>query len=144
VIVSSPAFPDSPTVIAARERARLAAESKRTADAATDFSDRLLRTFLGLCENPRTRQRMLRMVKSSVGKGGADRTLYRMLNRTVVTPTAKATGIEASALRYELVCGQLVGLAMMRYVLQVEPVASTSTDEIVRALSPAIRATLKG
>jgi hypothetical protein len=142
--VSSPAYPDSPAVVAARERARLAAENRGTQDSATDFSVRLLRTFLGLCENPRTRRRMLRMVKSSVGSGGADRALYRMLNRTVVTPTAKAAGIEASALRYELVCGQLVGLAMMRYVLQVEPTASTSTEEIIRVFAPAIRATLKG
>jgi hypothetical protein len=104
----------------------------------------LLRTFLGLCENPRTRQRMLKLVRSSVGSGGADRALYRMLNRTVVTPTAKATGINASALRYELVCGQLVGLAMMRYVLRVEPVTSTSTEEIIQVFAPAIRATLKG
>lgn len=84
------------------------------------------------------------MVRSSVGSGSADRALYRMLNRTVVTPTAKATGINASALRYELVCGQLVGLAMMRYVLEVEPVASTTTEEIVQVFAPAIRATLKG
>ena len=142
--MNSPAYPDSPIVVAARERARLAAESKNAGDAATDFSVRLLRTFLGLCENPRTRQRVLKMVRASVGSGGGgDRALYRMLNRTVVTPTAMATGIKASALRYELVCGQLVGLAMMRYVLQVEPVASTSTDEIIQVFAPAIRATLK-
>jgi hypothetical protein len=55
-----------------------------------------------------------------------------VLNRTVVNPAARATGVQASALRYELVCGQLVGLAMMRYVLQVEPVASAPVDEIVR------------
>lgn len=137
-----PVFPDSPLVVAERERARLTGASGD--DSATDFSVRLLRTFLGLCENPRSRQRMLRMVRASVGSGSADRALYRMLNRTVVTPTAKATGINASALRYELVCGQLVGLAMMRYVLVVEPVASTTTDEIVQVFAPAIRATLKG
>ena len=144
VAVSSPAFSDSPAVVTARERARLAAEIKRAGDSATDFSVRLLRTFLGLCENPKTRRRMLRLVESSVGNGGADRALYRMLNRTVITPAAKATGIQASALRYELVCGQLVGLAMMRYVLEVEPVASTSTDQIIETFAPAIRATLKG
>ena len=129
-------------IVAARERARLADASGN--DSATDFSVRLLRTFLGLCENPRSRQRMLKMVRSSVGNGSTDRALYRMLNRTVVTPTAQAAGIKSSALRYELVCGQLVGLAMMRYVLEVEPVASTSTDEIIQVFAPAIRATLKG
>ena len=139
--VSPPVFPDSPMAVGARERARLAGASGN--DSATDFSVRLLRTFLTLCENPRSRQRMLKMVQSSVGSG-SDRALYRMLNRTVVTPTARATGIQASALRYELVCGQLVGLAMMRYVLEVEPVASTSTDEIIQVFAPAIRSTLKG
>lgn len=142
--MNPPVSPDSLTVVAAQERARLAAENTSGTDSATDFSVRLLRTFLALCENPRTRQRMLKMVQASVGSGGTDRALYRMLNRTVVTPTAKATGIKASALRYELVCGQLVGLAMMRYVLKVEPVASTTTDEIVQVFAPAIRATLKG
>lgn len=136
-------FPDSPAVLAAQASARARAEADPEA-AARDFSVRLLRTFLSLCENPRTRQGMLRMVRSSVGSARAGRAFYRVLNRTVVNPAARATGVQASALRFELVCGQLVGLAMMRYVLQVEPVASAPADEIVRQFAPAIRATLKG
>jgi hypothetical protein len=112
-------------------------------DAEADFSVRLLRSFLGLCENPRTRQGMLRMVRGSVGSARAGQAFYRVLNRSVVNPAAKATGMHASALRIELVCGQLVGLAMMRYVLQVEPVASTPAEDIVRQFAPAIRAALK-
>lgn len=143
-------FPDSPTVLAAREvaRARIAAASAAATDAATDtaadFSVLLLRTFLGLCENPRTRHGMLRMVRSSVGSARAGRAFYQVINRTVVTPAARATGVHTSALRLELVCGQLVGLAMMRYVLQIEPVASVPTEEVVRQFAPAVRATLKG
>jgi hypothetical protein len=135
-----PVFPDSPTVVAATEAALARAELD--GDAEADFSVRLLRNFLGLCENPRTRQGMLRMVRGSVGSARAGQAFYRVLNRSVVNPAAKATGFHASALRIELVCGQLVGLAMMRYVLQVEPVASTPAEEIVRQFAPAIRATL--
>ena len=144
--MSPPVFPDSPSVVAAHAaaRARLEATAGDAADAAADFSVRLLRTFLGLCESPRTRQGMLRMVRSSVGSARAGRAFYRVLNRTVVNPVARATGVHASALRFELVCGQLVGLAMMRYVLQVEPVASAPAEEIVRQFAPAIRATLRG
>jgi hypothetical protein len=145
--VSAPLFPDSPAVLAAC-RAAEARMVATTADVAVDtavaFSERLLRSFLGLCENPRTRQGMLRMVRSSVGSARAGRAFYQVLNRTVVNPAARATGVHASALRFELVCGQLVGLAMMRYVLQVEPVASAPADEIVRQFAPAIRATLRG
>ena len=132
-------FPDSPTVLAACAAARDAGED----DTETDFSVRLLRTFLGLCENPRTRQGMLRMVRASVGSARAGQAFYKVLNRSVVNPAARATGVHASALRMELVCGQLVGLAMMRYVLQVEPVASTPAEEIVRQFAPALRATLR-
>jgi Tetracyclin repressor-like, C-terminal domain len=136
-------FPDSPTVIAATGSA-LASLDEDTGDADRDFSVRLLRSFLALCENPRTRQGMLRMVRASVGSARAGQAFYRVLNRTVVNPAAKATGVHASALKIELVCGQLVGLAMMRYVLQVEPVASVPSEEIVRQFAPALRATLKG
>lgn len=145
--VAPPVFPDSPTVIAATAVAaarEVAREAPASAGDEADFAVRLLRNFLGLCENPRTRQHMLRMVRGSVGSARAGRAFYRVLNRSVVNPAARATGIHASALRVELVCGQLVGLAMMRYVLQVEPVASTPADEIVRQFAPAIRATLKG
>jgi len=150
--MSAPVFPDSPAVVAARHAALSAKAiegvveraTEGVADGATDFSVRLLRSFLALCENPRTRHGMLRMVRASVGSARAGRAFYRVLNRTVVNPAARATGVHASALRYELVCGQLVGLAMMRYVLQVEPVASVPVDEIVRQFAPAIRATLRG
>jgi hypothetical protein len=138
--MTPPVFPDSPAVIAAVEiaSARATGPAGDTGDIETDFSVRLLRSFLGLCENPRTRSGMLRMVRGSVGSARAGQAFYRVLNRSVVNPAAKA-----SALRIELVCGQLVGLAMMRYVLQVEPVASTPAEDIVRRFAPAIRATLK-
>lgn len=136
-----PVFPDSPTVVAATEAAL--AQVAELGDGEADFSVRLLRNFLSLCESPRTRQHMLRMVRGSVGSARAGQAFYRVLNRSVVNPAAKATGMHASALRIELVCGQLVGLAMMRYVLQVEPVASTPAEDIVRQFAPAIRATLQ-
>ena len=136
-------FPDSPAVLAAQASVHARAVADPEA-AARDFSVRLLRTFLSLCENSRTRQGMLRMVRSSVGSARAGRAFYRVLNRTVVNPAARATDVQASALRFELVGGQLVGLAMMRYVLQVEPVASAPADEIARQFAPAIRATLEG
>jgi hypothetical protein len=139
--VSLPVYPDCPPVVAACSGPAVA---ERTEDVTRDFSDRLLRSFLALCENPRTRQGMLKMVQASAGSAKAGQRFYRMLNRTVVNPAARATGMHASALRIELVCGQLVGLATMRYVLKVEPVASVPAEEIVRQFAPAVRATLKG
>lgn len=144
--MTPPVFPDSPAIVAATiaaTEAALARSVEGADDIERDFSVRLLRNFLGLCENPRTRQGMLRMVRGSVASARAGQAFYRVLNRSVVNPAAKATGVHASALRFELVCGQLVGLAMMRYVLQIEPVASVPAEDIVRQFAPAIRATMQ-
>ena len=87
---------------------------------------------------------MVRMVKGSVGSARAGRVLYRVVNRAAVNPVARVAGVQASALRLELVASQLIGLAMARYVIQVEPLASASVDEVVALASPSIRAALKG
>jgi hypothetical protein len=141
-------WPDSPWVVDATDGAAAVPEdwdSVVTPGAEPgDLAERLLRRFLGLCESPRTRATMLRMVKASVGSAGAGRAFYAMLNRTVLSPVARATGMQGSAMRYELVASQLIGLAMMRYVLEVEPIASASTDDVVAQMAPAVRAILKG
>jgi hypothetical protein len=110
----------------------------------TDLAERLLRRFLLLCENPRTRRRALALVRGSVSSSGAGRRFYALVNKTVVNPVARAMGIEASATRLEVVGSQLVGLAMLRYVLEVEPIASLSIDQLVPLLAPPLRAALQG
>jgi hypothetical protein len=113
-------------------------------DPTRDFAVRLLRRFLSLCESPRTRAAMVRMIKGSVGSARAGRVLYRVVNRAAVNPVARVTGVQASAMRLELVASQLIGLAMARYVIQVEPIASASVEEVVTLAAPSIRAALRG
>lgn len=107
-----------------------------------DVAVRLVRRFLLLCESPRTRAVVVRLTQRSAGNARAGRVLYRMVSRTVVNPVARATGVQSSALRTELVVAQLVGIAMLRYVVKVEPLASATVDEVVDLASPAIRAAL--
>lgn len=109
-----------------------------------DGAERLLRRFLRLCESERMAPLMLRMVESAARGDGNGRKVYNAVNRLVLNPVARSAGIHTSALRMELVASQLVGLAMMRYVLEVEPVCSASIDDIVTRMAPAIRVTLKG
>ena len=107
-----------------------------------DFTERLLRRFLLVCENPRTRRRALALVQGSVNSAGAGRRFYAMVNRIVLNPVARAMGVETSAVRMELVGSQLIGLAMIRYVLKVEPIASLSVEELVALMAPPLRQAL--
>lgn len=108
-----------------------------------DFAEKLVRRFLQQFENEKTRPRMMRLLKSSFTSAREGRMFYRVLAASVVNPVARAAGVHSSAVRMELVVGQLSGTAIMRYVLRVEPLASASVDEVVAQLAPAIRATLK-
>lgn len=115
-------------------------------DPTEDFAIRLLRRFLLLCEHPRTRQRMLRLVRQSTRMGPGAPRLYGWINRAVLNPRFQPV-LERralSAMKAELVASQLIGLAMTRYVLKVEPLASASVDEVVRMAAPSIAAALQG
>jgi hypothetical protein len=107
-----------------------------------DFTERLLRRFLLVCESPRTRRRALALVRGSVSNARAGRRFYALVNRIVVNPVARGMGVETSAIRLELVGSQLIGLAMLRYVLEVEPIASLDVDELVPLMAPPLRAAL--
>jgi hypothetical protein len=109
-----------------------------------DFTERLLRRFLLLCESPRTQRRALSLVRGSVSNARAGKAFYALVNRVVVNPVARSMGIEASAIRLELVGSQLIGLAMIRYVLKVEPIASLEIDELVPLMAPPLRQALTG
>ena len=107
-----------------------------------DFTERLLRRFLLVCESPRTQRRALALVRGSLGNARAGRRFYALVNRVVLNPVARAMGVETSAIRIELVGSQLIGLAMIRYVLKVEPIASLSVDELVPLMAPSLRQSL--
>lgn len=115
-------------------------------DPTEDFAIRLLRRFLLLCEHPRTRQRMLQLVRQSTRMGPGAPRLYGWINRAVLNPRFQPV-LERramSAMKAELVASQLIGLAMTRYVLKIEPLASASVDEVVRMAAPSIAAALQG
>lgn len=116
----------------------------RSLDPTEDFAIQLVRRFLLLCEHPRTRRRMLRMVRDSTQQGPDSPRIYRWINRAVLHPLVQRRVHPMSAMRTELVASQLVGLAMVRYVLELEPLASASVDEVVRLAAPALSAALQG
>ncbi|KRB74057.1 hypothetical protein ASE01_18865 [Nocardioides sp. Root190] len=115
-------------------------------DPTEDFVIRLVRRFLLLCEHPRTRQRMLQMVRQSTRLGPEAPRLYGWINRAVLNPRFQPM-VERramSAMKAELVASQLIGLAMTRYVLKLEPLASASVDDVVRMAAPSVAAALQG
>jgi hypothetical protein len=69
--------------------------------------------------------------------------MVAMLTRTVFTPLLRARRVDAAATKVELVAAQLAGVAVLRYVTRMEPVASMTVDELAALLGPAVQAVLR-
>lgn len=107
-----------------------------------DFAERLLRRFLGWCDDPRNQSRSLQMVMGALRQRGTARIGFWVLNKVVVNPFFKASGAHPGTARMQLVGAQLFALAMLRYRLKLEPIASMSAEELIPLYAPAIRAIL--
>jgi hypothetical protein len=108
-----------------------------------DLAERLVRRFLTWADDPRNQERALRLCLGALGHGRRARTTFSLLNRVVLAPVVRASGTRPSAARMELVAAQLFAIAMLRYRVRVEPVASMPVDELVPLYAPAIRAVLQ-
>jgi AcrR family transcriptional regulator len=101
------------------------------------IGERIVRTFLGLWSSPETRQTFLALVRSVAGNEQIASMMRQFLEHTIVRPTAAALGLPP--LRITGAASQAFGLAMARYVIRVEPLASATDDEIVALVAPVLQ-----
>ena len=72
------------------------------------------------------------------------RTIRQFLTERVWTAPEGTTDLETWSVRRALVSSQLVGAAWARYILQVEPLASASREQVARWIGPTIDRYLAG
>jgi len=99
------------------------------------MAERLLRTFLSAWDPHR--EVFSAMVRTQLSSADAQ---MPMLIRDVVAHTlADALEGDDRDLRATLVGSQLFGMAVARYVLELEPLAHTRIDEVVRRYAPSLQ-----
>jgi AcrR family transcriptional regulator len=109
-----------------------------------EIGARLVRQTLELWEDPAMRTRLMGIVRSATTDEVAAEILRRLLSAGPILALTRASGQPDAALRATLAGSQIVGLAMARYVIRVEPLASAPLDEVVRAIGPTIQRYLAG
>ena len=109
-----------------------------------EIGARLVRQTLELWEEPATRSLLMGIVRSATTDAVAAGMLRRLLSQGPVLALTRASGNPDAALRATLAGSQIVGLAMARYVIGVEPLASASKEEVVRAVGPTVQRYLVG
>lgn len=104
----------------------------------------IVRTFLEAWEPPENRVRLMAMLRSALTNEAAMGMIRDLLVREVFGPITAALGVPDARLRATLVGSQFVGLAVMRYVGRIEPLASAPIDTLVTAIGPTLQRYLTG
>ncbi|WP_427921785.1 TetR family transcriptional regulator [Streptomyces sp. cg40] len=106
--------------------------------------ERLTRFIFGVWENPATRKPLLAVVRSAVNNEAAAAVFRRLVLSQVLSRVAAQLDLPDAELRAELAAAQLVGTAMLRYVIKVEPLASADPEQIIARIAPVVQGHLTG
>lgn len=99
---------------------------------------RVAQVFLGMWDDPATGSALAAVLRSAMTHPASARLLREFVSRQLFAHViGRLDGPEAE-LRGELAAAQLIGVAILRYILQVEPIASASTDSLVAWLTPTL------
>ncbi|MEU9110046.1 TetR family transcriptional regulator [Streptomyces xanthophaeus] len=103
------------------------------------IGERLARYFLGIWENPASRAPLLAVMRSALTHEAAAKVLRGLVLRRVLERIAADLKVPDPTLRAELAASHMVGIAILRYVVQVEPLASADTEAIVAMVAPTLQ-----
>jgi AcrR family transcriptional regulator len=103
-----------------------------------DFVMALVLGYLRLADSDASRNSPIALVRSAVSNDRAAAMLREFLTAELLPVIAGHTGRPDARLRASLIAAQLIGMAMLRHVLRVEPLASAAPGEIAALAVPAI------
>ncbi|MFE7869902.1 TetR family transcriptional regulator [Micromonospora humida] len=103
------------------------------------IGERLVRTFLGVWDSP-AGGAAAALLRSAANSEWTARLMREFLTTQVLRRVLDQLDLDPSErpLRGALVATQMIGLAMMRYVIRLEPVASATPDTLAATLGPTI------
>ncbi|KAA0086741.1 TetR family transcriptional regulator [Mycolicibacterium sp. P9-64] len=104
-----------------------------------DIGRRLVVQYLQIWESPETANTMAAMLQSATSNGDAQEAFRSFMREYVLTAVSGVIGGgEQARLRAMLAATNLVGTALLRYIMKVPPLATLPTDDVVRMVSPAV------
>ncbi len=106
--------------------------------------ERLVRRFIERWDAGDTFEPLLTVWRSAAVQPLARKLLHDTLAGPLAGRVAAEFGVDDAVLRVELVASHLMGLAFARYQLRIEPMASTSVDDLVAWVGPTVQRYLTG
>jgi AcrR family transcriptional regulator len=98
---------------------------------------RLVRFFLSVWDDPEKRAPLEAILRSAATD--AEASIAQPLARIVLRPIAEALAGDEAELRSCLCASQILGLALTRYILRLEPLASASAAVVADGVGPTLQ-----
>jgi AcrR family transcriptional regulator len=110
-----------------------------------NVGENLLRTFIGVWDSPAGTAGAA-LIRSAMGSEWTARMLREFLTTQILRRVIKQLDLDPAEapLRASLVASQIAGLAMMRYIIKLEPLASAPGETIVTTTDPTIQRYITG
>ena len=106
--------------------------------------ERMVELFLSVWDHAADQSPLLALVRSAVGDEHAAAMLREFITEEVLGQIAHRLGSPDAKLRATLVGSQIIGMAMARYIVRVEPLASAPAAQVVAAIGPTLQRYLTG
>jgi AcrR family transcriptional regulator len=101
-----------------------------------EIGERVARFLLTVLEDPVGRRRMTGLIRAAASEPEAARMVRDLISREILARIIDALAVEDAGVRASLLGSQVVGLAMARYIVGVEPLASMPADDVIAAIAP--------
>jgi AcrR family transcriptional regulator len=103
------------------------------------LGERLARTVLGIWDSAEGRDRIVALLSGAMASEAAARMLREFVTRELLGRIAAALQVDRGELRASLAASHLVGLAMARVLIKIEPLASLDAEELARIIGPVLQ-----
>lgn len=103
------------------------------------MGERLVRFTFDMLRDPNARDELLSLARTGVAAGHAAAGLQDFIEHSIVDRLATIIGVPDARMRAALISSYLLGVAMNRYALRVEPLSSASEEAVIRMVAPVIQ-----
>jgi AcrR family transcriptional regulator len=114
-----------------------------TAGRREEFGTRLTRVFFEAWERPDSRAPLLAILRGAATHEESAVLVRQFIQGQLYRQIAAELPEPDAELRIDLAMSQLLGIAYLRHILGVEPIASTPVDELIARVAPTIDAHLR-
>lgn len=103
------------------------------------MGERMVRATFEVFNDEESREDLMALFQAGASAGRAAQSLRDFLEDSVIDRLAVVVGIPDARLRASLISSHLIGLAVTRFIIRLEPLASAPEEDVVRIYAPLIQ-----